>query len=229
MIAQQFISRQHVVTTSLPASDFSDHTISHSAVTHMSNRKPSGNRSQNIATLMTTGAGAFVALSKYAAEEVDLIDLADEIHKAAAELRCGDWTRITGILVAQILLLNCVSNTLIQRAPATGNFEGLLKIALKCQAQCARTAAVVALLKEPLTSTREAAYLRDQVETIPNDTTQDATENEPDELLIDGNDTTLDPRRAIAASGGDSNLATVVRLDRAPDRGRKGQVIAQCR
>lgn len=155
------------------------------------------------------------------AKEVPLTDLVDALADQVRAVKGGDLTRPEAMLVAQAHTLDQLFNRLARQAAANvGHYPDTvalyMKLALKAQAQCARTVEVLNEIKNP----RQLAFVAQanvgQNVQVNNSAANYAQahagaekQNAPTELLQASDGEYLDVGTAGAAVRGDKALATV--------------------
>lgn len=110
---------------------------------------------------------AFTA-DKAMSDELDLKALRQEIDSACAEVNAGDMRLPERVALAQALTLNHLFNRLTQRAFANLGgawFEPYMRLALRAQAQSARTLETLAALKSPTVFAKQVNVANQQVVT----------------------------------------------------------------
>ncbi len=146
------------------------------------------------------------------------------------KVRDGDMTSVEAILVAQADTLDAVFNALLLRA--IGNqtnlqhFEGLMRMALKAQAQCSLTLRTLSEIKNP----RQTAFIKQQ-----NNANQQIVKNalpgaqetvkQPNELLEGGPVVRMDTGEEGAAIESHSRLDAMEEIDRTQERRREESLI----
>tara|TARA_A100001037_G_scaffold306864_1_gene357669 strand:- start:9220 stop:9843 length:624 start_codon:yes stop_codon:yes gene_type:complete len=98
--------------------------------------------------------------------EVPLPGLHKELKSIADAVNSGDVSRPERVAISQITVLDRLFARLIEIAfqnLARGQFESLLRVALKAQSQCARTIETLAALKNPAVIARQFNLANQQV------------------------------------------------------------------
>ena len=108
-----------------------------------------------------------------------------------------------------------------QNARKSGNLEASLKLALRCQSQCARTAEVLGQLKNPMPYVKQA-NIGQNVQVNNGTSRAGGNQNPPNELLERTDGERLDCGPKGTTSRTDSRMETVVSLNRTTNRKRKG-------
>ncbi len=154
--------------------------------------------------------------------KVDLTEAVEVMNEKSEKIIAGDLSELESTLIAQVVSLNTIFNTLArQSAHSMGNnlqtLEVYMRLALKAQAQCARTIEVLATIKNPpIVYVKQAniAHGHQQINNHIEPTTHAGkTVNFLNELLSEANHATLDIRGKIETSSADQELATVETLN----------------
>ena len=92
--------------------------------------------------------------SQYSMGEIDISESIKVVKDKAFKVNAGDTTALEATLTAQATALDTIFNELARRAAANmGEYihttEIYMRLALKAQAQCARTIEVIAAMKNP--------------------------------------------------------------------------------
>ncbi len=166
-----------------------------------------------------------LTLQVVAATNLDKIDITEAVEvmkEKSQKIIAGDLSELEATLTAQIVSLNTIFNTLTLRsAHAMGNSlkltETYMRLALKAQAQCARTAEILATIKNPPIVFARQANIAQGHQQI-NNGNQPATHagktiNSANELLSEDSNAPLDTRGTIEASGANQELAAVEAID----------------
>jgi hypothetical protein len=175
--------------------------------------------------LSSTTLNAFTAetfISSFAGK-VDLTEAIDVMNEKTEKIIAGDLSELESTLTAQAVSLNAIFNTLAKRsAQNMGNYlkstEVYMRLALKAQAQCARTIEVLATMKNPPIVYAKQANIAQGHQQINNGnqspTHARKTKNSSNELLSEDSNATLDSRGTIKAGGANQELAAVETIDR---------------
>ena len=155
------------------------------------------------------------------ADAVPFADLVDELAHQVKAVQEGKLARPEGLLTAQAHTLDLLFNRLLRRAMGSDTippFEANMKMALRAQAQCARTIEVLSALKNPpVVIARQANVTtgpqQNNFGTAPSRARE--TENPPTELLEASDGERLDTSTTAEAIRGDPALATVDEKHRA--------------
>lgn len=156
--------------------------------------------------------------------ETDLGETIKVMREKTSKVNGGDLSELENTLTAQTVSLDAIFNQLARRASLNigehiNAAETYMRLALKAQAQCARTIEVLAAMKNPPVIFAKQANISHGNQQVnngssPNATHTEKTINQSNELLTKGNHATLDTSRTTTASGIDQNMATVETLDR---------------
>ncbi len=172
----------------------------------------------NALTLQVVAAGN--------SDKIDITEAVEVIKEKSQKIIAGDLSELEATLTAQIVSLNTIFNTLILRfAHSLGNSlksaETYMRLALKAQAQCARTAEILATIKNPPIVYAKQANIAQGHQQI-NNGNQSATHagktiNSANELLSEDSNAPLDTRGTVETSGANQELAAVETVDRSKD------------
>ena len=175
----------------------------------------------NALTLQVVAAGN--------SDKIDITEAVEVMKEKSEKIIAGDLSELEATLAAQVITLNTIYNTLILRfAHSMGNSlkltETYMRLALKAQSQCARTAEILAAMKNPPIVIAKQANIAQGHQQINNGNQYPAhagkTKNSANELLSEDNHATLDTRGTIEAGGIDKELAAVETIDRSKDTNR---------
>ncbi len=161
--------------------------------------------------------------------EIDLEESVLIMQEKAKKINDGDLSELEATLSAQVVSLDKIFNTLAGRSASNmGEYlktmEVYMRLALKAQAQCARTAEVLAAIKNPPVVFAKQANIaqgHQQVNNGINPHAHAGSTNSANELLNEDNHAPLDTRGTIETSRANKDLATVETLDRSKDNRRK--------
>ncbi len=160
--------------------------------------------------------------------EIDLTETISVMREKVAKVNSGNLTELEATLTAQTVSLDTIFNELARRAALNmgthmSATESYMRLALKAQAQCARTIEVLSTMKNPPVVFAKQANISNgnqQVNngSIPNCTRTHAhtgkAENQQNELLEhQTNGEWLDTGKTTTTSGIDKELATVATLN----------------
>jgi len=159
-------------------------------------------------------------------DKIDITEAVEVMKEKSEKIIAGDLSELEATLTAQIVSLNTIFNTLILRfAHSLGNSlksaETYMRLALKAQAQCARTAEILATIKNPPIVYAKQANIAQGHQQI-NNGNQSATHagktiNSANELLSEDSNAPLDTRGTVETSGANQELAAVETVDRSKD------------
>ena len=165
--------------------------------------------------------------SQYSMGEIDITESIKVVKDKAFKVNAGDTTALEATLTAQATALDTIFNELARRAAANmGEYihttEIYMRLALKAQAQCARTIEVIAAMKNPPVIFAKQANIAQGNQQVNNGnltTTTRAhagkTVNQSNELLeVNHGSTKMDFRAETAASEKDKAMATLETLNR---------------
>lgn len=174
-------------------------------------------------TMNAVTAQAFI---KPTAGDIELDEAISVIQEKTKKINDGDLSELESTLAAQVVSLNSIFNTLAIRSAENMSehvkaSEGYMRLALKAQAQCARTVEVLATLKNPpIVFARQANISQGHQQVNNASSHAGKTRNSQNELLNEANYATLDTRRAAEASGINQEMETVGILDRSKNSRR---------
>ncbi len=166
------------------------------------------------------------------AGEVDLTEAVTVMQEKSDKVIAGNLNEIESTLAAQVVSLNAIFSTLAKRSANNmghelKTVEIYMRLALKAQAQCTRTAEVLAAIKNPPVVFAKQANIaqgHQQVNNGINPHAHAGNKKSVNELLNEDNHAPLDTRGTIETSRTDKDLATVETLNRRKDTSRKGQI-----
>jgi hypothetical protein len=167
-------------------------------------------------------ANAITACSyrKSSMGEIELTEAISVMRENVSKVNAGDLTELEGTLTAQALSLDAMFNEMARRAALNmGEYmqatESYMRLALKAQAQCARTIEVLAGMKNPPVVFAKQANISHGHQQVNNETNTHSpahtgkTINQQNELLSEDNHATLDTCGTGATSGTDKAMAAV--------------------
>lgn len=169
----------------------------------------------------TANAITACAYRKASMGEIDLTEAISVIREKVGKVNAGDLAELEGALTAQAVSLDAMFNELARRAALNmGEYinaaETYMRLALKAQAQCARTIEVLAAMKNPPVVFAKQANISHGHQQVNNATNTHApahtgkTLNQQSELLeVHHGSETLDTRAAQAASDKDQAMAAL--------------------
>lgn len=176
-------------------------------------------------TLNAFTAETFIATS---ARALDLTEAVDIMKEKSDKIIAGDLSELESTLTAQVVSLNAIFNTLAKRsAQNMGNYlkstEVYMRLALKAQAQCARTIEILATMKNPpIVYAKQAniAQGHQQINNNPSHAHAEKNINSANELLSEDNNETLDTRGTVETSRLNQDLATLETIHGSQDTSR---------
>jgi len=160
------------------------------------------------------------------AGDIDLTEAVTVMQEKSEKIIAGDLSELESTLTAQIVSLNAIFSTLARRSASNeyvSQMEINMRLALKAQAQCARTIEVLSTLKNPpviFAKQTNIAHGHQQVNNGNQPAHTGKTINSSNELLSEGNNATLDTRGTTETIRADSNMAAVEALNGSEDVGR---------
>lgn len=164
--------------------------------------------------------------TKHQMGETDLTETINVMSEKVSKVNTGDLSELEATLSAQSVSLDAVFNELARRAIGSdtmSKFEIYMRLSLKAQSQCARTIEVLANMKNPpivYAKQMNVANGNQQVNNGNNATNTRAPAhtgkiiNQPNELISESYNATMDTCGTATASGTDKAVATVETLDR---------------
>lgn len=174
-------------------------------------------------TLNTVTARNFV---KPSLGEIDLTESVKVMREKVAKVKAGDLSDLEATLTAQAVTLDTIFNELARRSLINmGQYmnaaESYMRLALKAQAQTARTIEVLATMKNPPVVFAKQANIAHGHQQVNNATNTHApahtgkTVNQENELLeVDHGSETMDIGTTNAASSVNQTMETVDTLNR---------------
>lgn len=163
--------------------------------------------------------------------ELALLDCMDVLKERQSEVRGGNLSELENLLTAQAITLNALFNKLAQRAGANmGDYIGAadtyMRLALRAQAQCAKTVEVLASIKNPPSvafvkqaNIGNAVQVNNGAENLSSTRTPAQAHGEnpksANELLEARHGERLDTRTTATSGATDTGMATVEALHRA--------------
>ncbi|SEQ22529.1 hypothetical protein [Nitrosomonas ureae] len=175
------------------------------------------------AILNTIAAECF---TKIAIGEVDLAEAVEVMKEKSEKIISGDLSELESTLAAQVVTLNAIFITLARKSTNCEylkQVETHLRLALKAQAQCARTVEVLAAMKNPPIVYVKQANIAQGHQQINNNESYAHAEkniNSANELLSEDNNATLDTGGTIKTSSINQELATVETINGSENIGR---------
>lgn len=155
-------------------------------------------------------------LTKSIIGEVDLTEAIEVMKEKSDKIIAGDLSELESTLSAQVVSLNAIFTTLARRSTNCeylNQMETNLRLALKAQAQCARTVEVLAAMKTPPIVFAKQANIAHGHQQV-NNGVQPATHagkniDSSNELLSENSNATLDARGEIETGSINQELAAV--------------------
>ena len=186
------------------------------------NNKRQANNGLSPTVLNSVTASEF---SKSIIGEIDIIEAIDVMRAKADKVNAGDLSALESTLTAQATTLDTVFNSLARRANISDTITKLeiyMRLALKTQAQCARTIEVLATMKNPPVIFAKQANISNGNQQVNNGSFATSTHahagkniNQSNELLeVNNGSTTMDINATTGTSNKDYAMATVGTLDR---------------
>ncbi|GJL73285.1 MAG: hypothetical protein NMNS01_24840 [Nitrosomonas sp.] len=154
------------------------------------------------------------------AGELDITEAVAIIKEKPEKINGGDLSELESTLAAQTVSLNSIFNALANRAAINMGhdlkiFEAYMRLALKAQAQCIRTAEVLSAIKNPpvvFANQTNIAHGHQQVNN-GNQSTRAGKANPSNKLLNEDNYATLDTRGKTETGRTDKEMATMEIFD----------------
>ena len=161
---------------------------------------------------------------------LDLTEAVEIMKEKSEKIVAGDMSELESTLTAQIIALNAIFNMLVSRSVTNmGTYikatEVYMRLALKAQAQCARTAEILATIKNPPIIFAKQANISQGHQQVNNNALPHAGENQlPQTKLLRADDgERLDTRKTAATGRANKELAPVGKIDRTPKQRGKSQ------
>jgi hypothetical protein len=159
--------------------------------------------------------------------EIDFTEAVSVMKEKSEKIIAGDLSELESTLTAQIVSLNAIFNALARRSTNCeflSQMEANMRLALKAQAQCARTVEVLAAMKNPPIIFAKQANIAQGHQQINNGnqsaTHARKTKNSVNELLSEDSHAALDTRGTFETGRIDQELAAVDTIDRSKDTNR---------
>lgn len=171
---------------------------------------------------------ALQAMAITKSEKIDLSEAVEVMKEKSEKIIAGDLSELETTLFAQVVSLNAIFNTLTLRsAHNMGSYlkstETYMRLALKAQAQCARTVEVLAAMKNPPIVYAKQANIAQGHQQINNNESYAHAEkniNSANELLSEDNNATVDTRGTIETSSINQELAALESVNGSKNTGR---------
>ncbi|SDW16422.1 hypothetical protein [Nitrosomonas oligotropha] len=151
--------------------------------------------------------------------EIDFTQAIAVMKEKTEKIIAGDLNELESTLTSQVVSLNAIFNTLARKAAHSeflNQMEANMRLALKAQAQCARTAEILAAIKNPPVIIAKQANIAAGHQQINNHSSRaraGKTKNPENELLSEDNHAALDTRRAVETGQTHQEMATVETID----------------
>ena len=157
--------------------------------------------------------------------EIDFTEATAVMKEKVNKVKAGDLAGLEGTLTAQVTSLDTMFSALAMRgnnSDTMSKLEIYMRLALKAQAQCARTIEVLATMKNPPVIFAKQANIAQGNQQVNNGSLNNnspahagKTVNQSNELLeVNHGNTTMDFRAETATSGKDKAVAAVDTIDR---------------
>ena len=153
---------------------------------------------------------------KSIAGEVDLTEAVDVMREKSDKILAGDLNELESTLAAQVVSLNAIFTNLARRSASNeylSQMETFMRLALKAQSQCARTAEILAAIKNPPIVYAKQANIAQGHQQVNNGVTPHShagkNKNSQNELLSEANNATLDARRTTKTGSINQEMETV--------------------
>lgn len=164
-------------------------------------------------TLNTVTARTF---SQSIMGEIDLTESISVMRGKVGKVNAGDTSELEATLTAQTVSLNAIFNELARRAALNMGehlhaTESYMRLALKAQAQCARTIEILATIKNPPVVFAKQANITSGPQQVNNGIPARAGEtvNQSNELSGSGNELLPDTRASAIKSGVNQEMEAV--------------------
>lgn len=158
--------------------------------------------------------------------EIDFTEAVAVMKEKSEKIIAGDLSDLESTMAAQVVSLNAIFVTLARRSAASeylNQMEINMRLALKAQAQSARTAEILAAIKNPpIVYAKQAniAHGHQQINNNQSPTHAGKTINSENELLSEADHATLDTRGTIETSGANQEMAAVEAVNGSKDTSR---------
>jgi hypothetical protein len=171
--------------------------------------------SSNVLNTLTTEA-----FNKSLIGEIDFTEAVAVMKEKTEKIITGDLSELESTLAAQVVSLNAIFTSLARRSmncEYLNQMETNLRLALKAQAQCARSIEVLAAMKNPPIVFAKQANISHGHQQINNNqppTHAGKTINSSNELLSEADNAPLDTRGTLETGRVNQELAAVETIDR---------------
>ena len=204
-------------TESAPAKASDKNALTINEKSESENKKRQASNGLSTTVLNSVTAREF---SKSTVGEIDIIEAIAVMRDKVSKVNAGDLSALESTLTAQATTLDTVFNSLARRANISDTITKLeiyMRLALKAQAQCARTIEVLATMKNPPVVFAKQANItsgNQQINngSLPNSLPTHAGKNinQSNELLeVQPHDEWLDNGKKTTTSGDDKPMATL--------------------
>lgn len=154
--------------------------------------------------------------------EMDLTEAFEVLQEKCEKVIAGDLNELEATLTAQIVTLNGIYTNLASRSANSdylSQMETYMRLSLKAQSQCTRTAEVLAAIKNPPLLYAKQANIAHGHQQVNNSVSPHAgkTKNSQNELLSEANNAALDTRGAAEAGRINQEMETVGAINRCKD------------
>lgn len=168
------------------------------------------------------------AFTKSLLGEIDFTEAVAVMKEKSDKIIAGDLSELESTLTAQVVSLNAIYGTLALRSASNmGNSlkctEIYMRLALKAQAQCARTVEVLAAMKNPpIVFAKQAniAHGHQQINNSQPATHAGKTINSSNELLSEADNAPLDTRGTLETIKVNQELAAMETINGSQDTNR---------
>lgn len=160
----------------------------------------------------------FKGISQSISDDVDLTEAVEVMKEKSEKIIAGDLSELESALYTQVVCLNSIFSAMTLRSAANlGNSikltEAYMRLALKAQAQCARTAEILAAIKNPPIVYAKQANIAQGHQQINNGNlppcAREKNENSANELLSEDNHAALDTRGTVETGATHQEMAAV--------------------
>lgn len=159
--------------------------------------------------------------------EIDLTEAVAIMTEKSNKIIAGDLSDLESTLVAQVVSLNAIFVTLARRSATSeylNQMETNLRLALKAQAQSARTVEILATIKNPPIVYAKQTNISHGHQQVNNGSNSHAHAgkniNSSNELLSEADHATLDTRGTIETSRINQEMATLEAVNGSKDTSR---------
>jgi len=162
---------------------------------------------------------------KSLAGEVDFTEAVEVMREKSDKIIGGDLSEIESTLTGQIVSLNAIFTNMARRSASCDllcQLESFMRLALKAQSQCARTAEILATIKNPPIVYAKQANIAQGHQQVNNGVTTHAgkTKKSQNELLTEADNAPLDTRGTPKTSCINQKMETVGAINGSEDTRR---------